>query len=123
MKAFVVSLGIAMLAVNVASCAQPPKNQTVTRAAPIGSRFSAIGKVSMHPGQPCAPQIMFDFRPSKSKRAIWLAANAHEENLLLDAVKHHRAVNLSGIWKRGKTKECSYVSVNTVEVQKSFWQR
>ena len=91
----------------------------------MGSRFEGTGKVVFHRGQPCTSQIMFDFRGVKSAAVVWLAVNAHEEKLLIEAANKRRLVHLSGKWQHGKTKGCAYVTVSEVEVQKPkfFWQR
>ena len=55
---------IALVAGGLASCSQPEKIAAPTKAPMVGLHVSTVGKVTLHPGQPCAPQIMFDFRIS-----------------------------------------------------------
>jgi hypothetical protein len=91
---------------------------------PTGSRFDGLGKAVFHRGQPCTSQIMFDFRPAKSKSVVWLAVNAHEERQLIEAANKHRTVHITGKWQHGRLKGCDYVSVTSVEIQKPkyFWE-
>src|SRR5438876_5480037 len=110
------SLAIAAISVAAASCAQPERRLATAKASPAGSAFDEIGRVTLHPGPPCTPQIMFDFRPTRSSRSIWLAAHMKETNLLTDAAHHRRSVHVSGVWRHGKEKMCDYVHVTRIEV-------
>lgn len=125
MKTKLFSVAIVFCFTGFASCAQPEKAPSAPRVAPVGSRFEGIGKVVLHRGQPCTSQIMFDFHGAKSAAVVWLAVNAHEERLLIEAANKRRVVHLSGKWQHGRTKDCAYVTVGAVEVQKPkfFWQR
>lgn len=76
-----------------------------------GSHFDAVGRVILHAGQPCTPQIMFDFR---GKTVVWLAAPKRESAILTDAVRTRRRVRVSGVWKRGRNATCSFVEVTAV---------
>jgi len=104
-----------------ASCAQPIKPGPMERSAVSGSRFDAIGNVTLHPGQPCASQIMFDFRRGRSAPIVWLAAPMRESTILTNAANHRIRVHIVGKWRRGKASGCNYVEATQVEVQKSAW--
>jgi hypothetical protein len=93
-------------------------DKAVAKAAPPGSGFDGVGKVTMHAGQPCTPQIMFDFHGAHSSRSVWLAARMNETKLLTGAARVARRVHVWGVWKRGKDKNCNYVDVTKVEPQK-----
>jgi len=117
MKYFVFSLCIAGTALaGMAGCAQIKKPVTQARAMPTGFRFDQVGRVSMFPGEPCTPQIMFDFHGAGS--TVWLAAPKQETKILTDAAKKNRRVHISGKWRRGGQSNCSYVEVTSAEVTK-----
>jgi hypothetical protein len=120
MKLILSSFVIAMLTANFASGAPPEKRAIAVKPVPVGRPFDQSGKVSMHRGQPCTSQIMFDFRGTKSTATIWLAARMHESKKLTDAVKRRKHVHISGTWQRGRTHGCGYVNVTRVEIEKSF---
>ena len=120
MKAILTTLTVATLSAGFASCAQPQRAPSPAQASRTGWRFESTGEVSLHPGQPCTSQIMFDFQPAKSRQLLWLAAPIRESQMLTDASKRRRRVHIAGIWQRGKTSGCSYVNVTRVEIQKSF---
>ena len=111
-----------VIAVALASCAQPQKRTAVVKAAPSGTSFSEVGKVGFYAGQPCASQIMFLFHAGRSA-AIPMAAPMRETKILSDAAHRNRSVQISGRWRRSKATGCAYVEVTQVEVQKSFWQK
>jgi hypothetical protein len=115
MKSVLLSVVLAVVSVGGASCAQPQKPVVATRAVPTGLRFDEIGKVTMHAGQPCTSQIMFDFRPDHSKSWTWLSARVQETKLLTEAAQRRRRVHVSGNWQHGRGKGCSYVHVTRVE--------
>jgi uncharacterized lipoprotein YajG len=119
MKSILTSAAMAAVAVGFASCAQPPKTVAVAKASPAGSRFDDVGRVTMHPGQPCATQIMFDFQGADSRAAVWLAARMKDTKLLTDAARRSERVHVSGVWHRGKEKACNYVDVSKVEAASS----
>jgi hypothetical protein len=81
---------------------------------PTGLRFDKVGWVTLYAGEPCAPQIMFDFHSAGS--SVLLAAPMHETKMLTDAAKKDRRVHISGKWRRGGQSNCSYVEVTSVEV-------
>lgn len=101
-----------------ASCAQPSRPEPVERSAVSGSGFDASGNVTLHPGQPCAPQIMFDFRRGRSTPTVWLAAPMRESTILTNAAHHRTRVHVVGKWRRGKQHGCSYVDVANVDLLK-----
>jgi hypothetical protein len=95
-------------------CAQIKKPGVQTRAVPAGVRFDQVGSVSLFPGEPCTPQIMFNFRSAGS--TVSLGAPRQETKILTDAAKNNRRVHVSGKWQRGGTPGCSYVEVRSAEV-------
>ena len=113
MKLIVRSFAVLAIVAALASCAQPTKPAALGKAAPVGSRFEGTGKVTLHPGQPCASQIMFDFRTATSN-TIWLAAPMRETKLLTDAADCQCLIHISGKWQRGRQTGCSYVAVTNV---------
>ena len=104
--------------VTCASCAQPSRPEPVEKPALSGSHFDAVGTVALHPGQPCAVQIMFDFHRARSRAAVWLAAPMRESTILTDAVHRRSRVHVVGKWRRGKQNGCSFVDVANVELLK-----
>jgi hypothetical protein len=115
MKSILLSLLIAAAALaGMAGCAQIKKPAAQVRAVPAGVRFDQVGSVRLFPGEPCTPQIMFDFHGLGS--TVWLAAPKHETKTLTDAAKNNRRVHISGKWRRGGQSNCSYVEVTSAEV-------
>lgn len=104
-----------------ASCAQPNKLAAPVKTATVGSVFDAVGKVTLHPGQPCTPQIMFDFHRAGFAPIVWLAAPMRESTILTNAAKHRQRVHILGKWRRGRQKDCIYVDVTMTEIRKSFF--
>ena len=102
--------------VGIAGCAQIKKPAPQARAVPAGVRFDQVGSVTMFPGEPCAPQIMFNFRSAGS--TVWLGAPKHETKILTEAAKSNQRVHISGKWRRGGQSKCSYVEVTSVEITK-----
>jgi len=100
----------------IASCAQPERNVTPAKAGPVGTLYEGIGKVTLHSGQPCTPQIMFDFRRSGAAKSVWLAAPMRQSKMLTDAAKANLTVHIWGAWQPGRSKECRYVAVTKVEL-------
>ena len=98
----------------MAGCAQIKKPAAQARAVPTGLRFDQVGSVTLYPGEPCTPQIMFDFHGSGS--TVWLGAPKHETKILTEAAKNNRRVHISGKWRRGGQSNCSYVEVTSAEV-------
>jgi hypothetical protein len=108
------SVAVLAIGTGFASCAQPGKAATLGKASLVGSRFDGVGRVTLHAGQPCTSQIMFDFRIGSSK-SVWLAAPMRETKVLTEAASRHRRVHVSGIWRHGKQAGCSYVDVTKVD--------
>jgi hypothetical protein len=106
---------MAFVAGALASCTQPEKATAPSKASPRGSRVSAVGKVTMHGGQPCASQIMFDFRITGARSIFQVAAPMRETKLLTEAVKQNRRVRIWGNWQHGAAPGCNYVHVTRVE--------
>jgi hypothetical protein len=98
----------------IAGCAQVKKPLAQARAVPTGLRFDQVGSVTMFPGEPCTPQIMFNFRGAGS--TVWLGAPKHETKILTEAAKNRRHVHISGKWRHGGVSDCSYVQVTSVEI-------
>ena len=98
----------------MAGCAQTKKPAAQTKAVPAGVRFDKVGSVSLYPGEPCAPQIMFNFRSAGS--TVWLGAPKQETKILTEAAKNNRPVHISGKWRRGGQSNCSYVEVTSAEL-------
>jgi hypothetical protein len=115
MRRFSVSLFIAGAALaGIAGCAQIKKPAPQVRAVPAGVRFDQVGLVTLFPGEPCTPQIMFNFRSASS--TVSLGAPKHETKILTEAVKNNRRVHISGKWRRGGQSNCSYVEVMSAEI-------
>lgn len=104
--------GIALA--GVAGCAQIKKPAPQVRAAAVGSRFDQVGRVSLYTGEPCTPQIMFDFHATQS--TVSLAAPMRETKILTDAANKSQRVHISGRWRRGGESNCSYVQVTSAEL-------
>ena len=98
----------------MAGCAQIKKPPPQVRAAPAGLRFDQVGRVSLYAGEPCTPQIMFDFHGTRSTAS--LAAPRNETDILTDAAKKNRRVHVLGKWRRGGQSNFSYVEVTAAEV-------
>ena len=117
MKKFLVSSLIAGVALaGMAGCAQIKKPPVQARAAASGLRFDQVGSVTLFPGEPCTPQIMFSFRSAGS--TVWLGARKNETKILTEAAKSNQRVHISGKWRRGGQSNCSYVEVTSAEVTK-----
>lgn len=121
MKLFLNWLVIAVMAVAFAGCAQTeskPASTAASKNVPSSSGFDETGVVSMHAGQPCTPQIMFDFRSASSWKIVSLAAKMGDSKVLTQAAKRGSRVRVSGTWQHGKDKSCSYVNVARVSLPK-----
>jgi hypothetical protein len=115
MKRFLLTRSIAIASlVGIAGCAQIKKPAAQARAVPVGVRFDEVGSVAMFPGEPCTPQIMFNFRSAGS--TVWLGAPKRETKILTEAAKNNRRVHISGKWRRGGQSNCSYVEVTSAEL-------
>src|SRR5262245_24193377 len=115
MKKFLIScvIGAATLG-GIGGCAQIKKPPTQARAVSTGLRFDQVGSVTLFPGEPCTPQIMFNFRSARS--TAWLAAPKNETKILTEASNHNRRVHISGKWRHGGESNCSYVEVTSAEI-------
>jgi hypothetical protein len=113
-KFLLISFMAAAALAGVAGCAQIKKPAAQMRAVPTGVRFDQVGSVSLYPGEPCTPQIMFNFRSAGS--TVWLGAPKHETKMLTEAAKNNRPVHISGKWRRGGQSNCSYVEVTSAEI-------
>ena len=111
----------AIVAIGLAIAACAPTQALMARTGPAGTRFSERGRITLHRGQPCTYQIMFDFQPAESKAIVWLAAGAHDSKKLTEAARDHRRVRITGLWKRGPQTGCGYVDVKKVAVEGSWW--
>jgi hypothetical protein len=98
----------------MAGCAQIKKPAVQTRAAPAGVRFDKVGSVTLYPGEPCSPQIMFSFRSAGS--TVLLGAPKYQSKVLTEAAKDNQPVHISGKWRHGGQSNCSYVEVTSAEV-------
>jgi hypothetical protein len=94
-------------------CAQIKKPAVQVKAAAVGSPFNQSGWVSLYAGEPCAPQIMFDFHGTRSM--VSLAAPRRATEILTDAAKKNRRVHVLGKWRRGGQSNCTYVEVTSAE--------
>src|SRR3982751_413568 len=104
----------AAVLIGTAGCAQIKKPAAEVRAAAAGSRFDQVGRVSLYSGEPCAPQIMFDFHGIRS--TVWLAASRRETDILTSAANKNGRVHVLGRWRRGGPPNCSYVQVASAEL-------
>ena len=104
--------GIALA--GMAGCAQIKKPAAQVKATAFGSRFDQVGRVSLYAGEPCTPQIMFDFHATQS--TVSLAAPMRETKILTDAANKNQRVHISGRWQRGGESNCSYVQVTSAEL-------
>jgi len=98
----------------MAGCAQPMKPAEPFKAMAVGSHFDQIGRVTLYAGEPCTPQIMFDFHGTRS--TVWLAARMWETKILTEAANKNRRVHISGKWRRGGQTNCRYVEVASAEL-------
>src|SRR4030095_2108028 len=115
MKSNLLNLLIAGTALaGIAGCAQIKKPAVQARAVPTGLRFAQVGSGTLFPGEPCTPQIMFNFRSAGS--TVWLGARKNETKILTEAAKNNRQVHISGKWRRGGLSNCSYVEVTSAEL-------
>lgn len=100
------------IALLFASCAQT-EARTPMKPAPAGTHYDALGRVNLHQGQPCAPQVVF-ILTAQFKRPVGLAAHFRESKLLTEAARRGRRVHVSGVWRHGRNPECAYVEVTQV---------
>src|SRR5256885_16577194 len=98
MKKFLSSWVIAGAALaGMAGCAQIKKPPAQARAVPAGVRFDQVGSVTLCPGEPCTPQIMFNFRGGGS--TVWLGAPKHQAKILTEVVKNNLPVHIAVEWR------------------------
>lgn len=115
MKKFLLSVLVAAAVLTeMAGCAQIKKPAAQVKAIAVGSRFDQIGRVSLYAGEPCTPQIMFNFYGTQSR--VWLAAPRRETEILTDAASKNQRVHIRGRWRRGAQSPCSYVEVTGAEL-------
>jgi len=115
MKKFLLNaLVAAAVLAGIAGCAQIKKPATQVTAAAVGVRFDHVGRVSLYAGEPCTPQIMFNFHATRS--TVWLAAPRRETEILTDAANKNQRVHILGKWRRGAQSQCSYVEVTGAEL-------
>jgi hypothetical protein len=112
MRSIFKSIPAFAVAVVISSCAQT-EARTPAKAAPVGSRFDSVGRVTMHQGEPCAPQVMFTLT-AQFKKPVALAAPFRESRALTEAVRAGRRVHVTGVWRHGRKKDCGYVEVTQV---------
>src|SRR5438093_2949350 len=98
----------------IAGCAQVKKPAVQVKAAAVGSRFDQVGRVSLYAGEPCTPQIMFDFHGTRS--TVLLAAPRRETEILTGMANKTDRVHIVGRWRRGGQSNCSYVQVASAEL-------
>ena len=115
MKKFLLNSFIAGAALaGMAGCAQTKKPVAPLKATATGLRFDQVGRVTLYAGEPCTPQIMFDFHAAGS--TIWLSAPMRETKILTDVASKSQRVHIFGKWRRGAQSNCSYVEVTTAEI-------
>ena len=107
-----------MMALALGACAS---SNLQAKTAPAGTRFTRDGRITLHRGEPCTPQIMFDFHPIDSKAVVWLAAGARDSRKLTEAAKDRRQVRITGVWRQGRHSGCGYVDVKKLTVERSWW--
>ena len=98
----------------IVGCAQIKKPAAQPKAAAVGSQFDQSGWVSLYAGEPCTPQIMFDFHGTRS--TAWLAAAKRETEILTEAANKDQRVHVLGRWRRGAQSQCNYVQVMGAEL-------
>jgi hypothetical protein len=115
MKKFLLNvLVVAAVLTGMAGCAQIKKPAAQVKTAAVGLRFDQVEWVSLYAGEPCTPQIMFDFHGSRS--TVWLAAPRRETEILADAATKNERVHILGGWRRVGQSNCSYVQVTRAEL-------
>jgi hypothetical protein len=114
MKRFLLDVLVAAVVLSgMAGCAQIKKPAPQVKAAAVGLHFDQVGRVSLYAGEPCTPQIMFNFHGTRSM--VSLAAPRRQTEILTDAAKKNRRVHVLGKWRRGGQSNCSYVEVTSAE--------
>src|SRR5436189_6276210 len=114
MKNVLSLVGAVAALTGMAGCGEIKKPVAQMRAMPMGLHFDQVGRVTLYAGEPCTPQIMFDFHGAGS--TVWLAAPMWETKILTDAANKNQRVHISGKWRRGVKSKCSYGEVTTAEL-------
>ena len=109
----------AALIILIAATASAARPSPAPVFPPKGSAFDSEGRVSLHVGQPCTSQIMFDFHGRST--VIWLAAPKVETAVLTEAARRREKVRISGVWRRGAHAGCAFVEVTRVVVEKKMF--
>jgi hypothetical protein len=115
MKWFACSVAFVLFILGLGGCAPPGKGVIAEKPAAVGTRFSRTGTVTLHRGEPCSYQIMFDFHSPGTIGVVWLSAPMRETRMLTDAADCSCMVDVTGVWRNGATKHCRYVSVTSAE--------
>jgi hypothetical protein len=113
MRSIFNSILVTTVAAIVTSCAQT-EARTPAKAAPAGSSFDETGRVTLHQGEPCAPQVMFSLT-AQFKKPVALAAPFRQSRILTEAARAGRRVHVAGVWRHGRHKDCGYVEVLRVD--------
>jgi hypothetical protein len=113
MKRYLSSFSIVVAVAALTSCAQPTKPAAPAKTSSTGSRISGVGRVTMHGGQPCTSQIMYDFRITGARSTVQLAAPMRASKLLTEAANRNRRVRIWGTWRH--RDGCDYVEVTKAE--------
>ncbi len=113
LKAAAVAAALVMSIVGRVPAARPSPTPSVPAK---GSHFESVGRVSLHVGQPCSSQIMFDLHGRSA--IVWLAAPKRETTVLTEAARRHEKVRISGVWRRGAHAGCSFVEVTQAVAEK-----
>ena len=100
----------------MAGCAQIKKPAAQAKAMPVGLHFDRVGWVTLYAGEPCTPQIMFNFHGSRA--TVWLAAPRRETEILTAAANKNQRLHILGKWRRGTQSQCSYVEVTVAELMR-----
>jgi hypothetical protein len=117
-KSLVRQAAIITIALDLAFGATPAVLSATSPA--IGTSFNARGKITLHRGEPCTSQIVFDFHPLNSNAMVWMAAGAHDSAKLTEAAGAHRRVRVTGVWRHGQRPGCAYVEVNKLVAERSW---
>jgi hypothetical protein len=112
-KSLLKALVAAAILTGMVGCAQVKKPAPQIKAAAVGLRFDQVGRVSLYVGEPCTPQIMFNFRGTRS--TVSLAAPRRETEILIDAANKNQRVHILGSWRHGGESNCNYVQVTSAE--------
>ena len=118
MKWSISSLALILLMIGAGGCARLEESVAVEKAGAVGTPFNRTGTVTLHRGEPCASQIMFDFHRPGIPGVIWLSAPMRQTKTLTELADCGCMVQVSGIWRTGGTRGCRYVSVTSAEERK-----